>query len=487
MAVSQVPALFQTSRIPGLRIVVDRSMLSVAGARPRTLLVAPCESTASLPVKLPAMPDSLATIQALCGFGSPMVEAAEAIWTSNPSTELWIAWNGDGTTKAAGIILIGGSATGTGTLHIYINKVHHYRIAVAVGGVDTPTEIGAAIVAAFAADPDCPVTSVNTAGSVAITSKWGGDSSNAIDVRINFGGATAGEILPAGVTCDITEPHAGATDVSHADLIANIADDRYEHIVLGYSDTTSIGLWQAEIDRRWGAEVMLYSWATVATRATVGDLLTWRSSHPDWRLQKIGYEVASPNPPWLMAADYGAVCEYHRTLGPTGSPHQGCDGYPLLTCGATPKGSRFTKAQRETLLGAGVATVAYDSSEDCIIELEESSASTALQDTWISMAWNNYKISELTKPAYRNKALVSDEVEEVPVGCIQPKSIYAKYLGMAREAVKRGWFSDFSSYKAGLVVEAVPGDSDALQILETPTYSGQLRRMNNVLQFRKAA
>ena len=53
-----------------------------------------------------------------------------------------------------------------------------------------------------------------------------------------------------------------------------------------------------------------------------------------------------------------------------------------------------------------------------------------------------------------------------------------------RVAVERGWFRDFASYKAGLVVEAVPSDPDAVQVLETPNFAGQLRRINSVLQFR---
>lgn len=488
LGASRVPQLIPTYRRPGLRIAVDRTYAGVASLNPRTLLVAPCETGALLPTGIPAlMAAGLSDVQYWAGLGSPMVEAAEAIILANPTTELWIAWAGDGTTKATFTGTISGTTTAAGTMHLYVNGVHHLAIAAATVG-DDATDLAQLVEDAVDADASLPVTVDNTAGALTFTAKFGGAPGNNIDIRWNLGGATAGEAAPAGATLpSIVAGTAGATDVSHATLIANIADDQYDHIVLGYNDTTTIGLWRAELRRRWGHNVMKWAWLSVALADSIANIKTWVETNPDWCIQAIGYEAENPCPPWIAAADYGATCEYHRTLGTTGSPHLGCDGYALQTMVATPKGSRFSEANRETLLGYGAATMAFDSTGDALIELEQASDKNPIQMAWITKAWNEYKRTELTSPAYRNKALISDELDDVPEGCIQPKSIKAKYMSMGRIAYKRGWFRDMSTYKAGLFVAPVEGDPDALEILETPNYAGQLRRLNDVLQFRHLA
>jgi len=486
MSVSLVPPLIPTHKIPGLRIYVDRSYAGTATDRPRTLIVAPCETGASLPTGLPALVTSLDDVATYCGEGSPMYEACAAYWTAHPTAELWIAWPGDGTTKATFTGTLSGTTSAAGTLHLYGNGIHH--LAVAIPKSSDATATAELLETAVDGADDFPCTLNNTAGALTFETKFGGVPANFVDLRWNYGGATAGESTPAGLTLPtIVAGVAGATDVSHATLIAAIADDRFDHVVLGYNDTTTIGLWATEIARRWGDNVMLYSWASVANKDIIADLKTWVETHDDWRIQAIGYEAENPTPPWIIAADYGATCEYHRTLGPTGSPHQGVDGYTLGTAVATPKGNRFTKAQRELLLGYGCATMSTDSSGDVMVELEEASNGDPIQNTWILKAWNEYKISELTQPAYRNKALISDELDPVPAGCMAPKSLRAKYLAMGRVAFERGWFRDYTSYQAGLVVEPVTGDPDAVAILETPNLAGQLRRINNVVQFTHTA
>ena len=59
-----VPPLIPAYKIPGLRIYTDRTRAGVASTRPRTLIVAPCLTAASLPVNEPALVTSLADVAA---------------------------------------------------------------------------------------------------------------------------------------------------------------------------------------------------------------------------------------------------------------------------------------------------------------------------------------------------------------------------------------------------------------------------------------
>lgn len=480
-----VPALITTRTLPGIYIATDRSQILGTLDRPRIFLFGVPETGASLPAAEPVLTTSLLDVADQCGGGSPLDEMALAVKTAFPNCDLYLGTAGDGSTAAVGEIEIVGPASANGTLDIYINAIHHYAIPVV--DEDTADEIGALVEAALNADSACPVSAVNTAGAVAITAKYKGTLGNYIDVRLNLGGGTAGEATPAGLTVTITEPTNGATDADYSDLIAAIADDDFDAIVCAYPTAAVLQDWRAELVRRWGDVPKLYSVVYGAAQAAVADLKTLVEAVDDWRVLPVGYELDSPNPPWLMAADFAATCEYRYNLGTTKSPHRGCEGIALSTCVPTPRGERFTFAEREALVGYGCATVAHDSAGRVLIEMEQTSKpGSPLQEAWISRAWNRYLIQRMAT-AFANTALVSDDVDEIPEGCTAPRSVYAEYLDAGKVAASRGWFRDFASYKAGLVVELDENDPDLLNILTTPTYAGQARKQATVVRFSRAS
>lgn len=479
-----VPALIPTRPLPGIYIATDRSRIAGVSARPRILAIGVPEATATIPTDEPVLFTSLSSVANLCGGGSPLDEMALAIKVAFPNCDLYLGTAGDGTTPAAGSIAIVGPATANDTLHVYVNGIHHYAIPVV--DEDTADEIGDLLEAAMNADSACPLTASNTAGTVTLTAKFGGTLGNYVDVRLNLGGATAGESTPAGLTVTVTEPSMGATDADLDDLITAIADDDFDAIICAWPDATILQQIRAELVRRWGDVPKLYTVAYGAVADSVADIKTFVESVDDWRIVPVGYEAESPNPPWLMAADFGATCEYRYNLGTTKSPHRGCERVALSTCVPTPRGDRFTFAEREALSTYGAATVAYDSAGRVLIEKEQTSqAGSVLQDAWITRAWNRYLIQRMSD-RFANTALVSDDVDEIPEGCTAPRSVYAEYLDAGKVAASRGWFRDFASYKAGLVVELDEADPDRLNILTTPTYAGQARTQAVVVQFSRA-
>ena len=108
-----------------------------------------------------------------------------------------------GALATSNTFVITGTATAAGTLACYVSGTL-YAVPVASG--DTPTVMGAALVALFVADASCPVTGINTAGSVACTSKSKGPWGNSIPVAINI---LPGDALPASVSCAVTALSSG--------------------------------------------------------------------------------------------------------------------------------------------------------------------------------------------------------------------------------------------------------------------------------------
>jgi phage tail sheath gpL-like len=136
-----------------------------------------------------------------------------------------------GAAAASGIFAITGPATAAGTAMFYIDNIAY---PVTVGSTDTATTVGANLVAAMAADPNCPMTGVNTSGSVAVTAKSKGIWGNYIPLAMNLG---ATDKLPTGITVAVTQPTAGAgansTSIAAALAALGVGDSSNQ---LGFTD-----------------------------------------------------------------------------------------------------------------------------------------------------------------------------------------------------------------------------------------------------------
>jgi phage tail sheath gpL-like len=91
-----------------------------------------------------------------------------------------------------------------GTIYLYIAGD---LVRVAVAADDSADDIGDAVQDAINNDDDLPVTAVNALGVVTITSKSGGDWGNDISLVFNL---NAGEALPSGVACTVTDMAGGS-------------------------------------------------------------------------------------------------------------------------------------------------------------------------------------------------------------------------------------------------------------------------------------
>jgi phage tail sheath gpL-like len=127
--------------------------------------------------------------------------------------EVWIAPQVCGGTAASGVIAITHVATANGKLNIRIaGELYQIDVTTAM----SVTQIGDAIVDAMLDRLECPLTGVNTAGSVALTCKTKGTYGNDIAITMNEG---EGEETPVGVTYTITPMASGATDPDIQDVL----------------------------------------------------------------------------------------------------------------------------------------------------------------------------------------------------------------------------------------------------------------------------
>lgn len=156
-----------------------------------------------------------------------------------------IVLNDDGSgVNATGTLTILGAATADGSLTFITGSDRNHKHVIAVTSGDTPTIIGDALDAAVAADLKSPVTTVNTAGVVAVTAVNAGTYGNSIPLSIS------GEA--EGITFSVTGMASGATDPTLTGVLDPAEDRRYQAIVWPYpEDTAEL---RAFLDPRFNAD-----------------------------------------------------------------------------------------------------------------------------------------------------------------------------------------------------------------------------------------
>lgn len=156
------------------------------------------------------------------GFGSELHRVAKKVFAAHGGAiKTYIAIQAESGTgvAATGTLAITGSPTEAGYLNVYIAG-DLYQIAVST--TSTPTTLGAALVAAMAADTGCPLTGVNTTGSVAMTAKAKGTFYNDVNMSLNWG---VGEKTPSGLTVTITPMASGANDPTISSVTTILGTD----------------------------------------------------------------------------------------------------------------------------------------------------------------------------------------------------------------------------------------------------------------------
>jgi len=173
------------------------------------------------------------TFETLAGknsIGAAMIRAAqEMIEVSEIKPQINAIFFNDATSSvaASGAVVFANNptaATEDKTIYVTVGDAekHRYKLDITTG--DTATVIGDDLVSAITADDTCPVTAINTAGSVALTAVNKGAEGNKLTIQI--------EGYVAGISLSITQFTGGSLTPTITSVFTTIANIRMQRIVM---------------------------------------------------------------------------------------------------------------------------------------------------------------------------------------------------------------------------------------------------------------
>lgn len=451
------------------------------------LIVAPRLTTGTAADLTPFQITSGPAAEAGFGRGSVGSFMGQAWRNANPYTEVWgigVADAGGGV-AATGTMLAVGTATAAGTIAYYIAGV---RIPVSVAVGDTPTIIGASLVAAMA-NYELPVTGVNASGTVTMTARNKGTTGNDIDLRVNY---IDGEVFPAGVTAvTVVAMASGATDGSVSGAIAAMGDVQYHTIVSAWNTDAVLDLFEAELLDRWGPMEQKEGHLFAACKGSQGTMTTAGNLRNSLNCTLMGSGL-SPTPTWVWSAVTGAVDAYQTPIDPL-RPRT-----TLLLKGLLPpaKTSIMTRPERNILLTDGVSTFTVDSSGNCLIErlitTYQLNAAGIADVTYLDLplvrgeaAYRYVRRARITTRYPRHK--LADDGTNFGAGqaIVTPGIIKSELIALEGELVEAGWVEDLATFKASLIVERNTTDANRVDILSAPNFINQFLVVAESIQFRQ--
>jgi phage tail sheath gpL-like len=197
---------------------------------------------ASLAPNVPFRIFSAADVGGKTGYGYMLHRLARAAMKPG-IVETWIIpqlEGGSDPDQATGEIDLAASAdVQAGTLACYIAGD---RVPVSVSAGDSADTIGENLADAINDDDELPVTAVNVAGVVTLTSKSGGPWGNDISIEFNL---NAGEALPTGVVATVTDMSGGTGTPDIQDALDALGtgdaqnDAFFTNVIHGYGQDTA--------------------------------------------------------------------------------------------------------------------------------------------------------------------------------------------------------------------------------------------------------
>ena len=484
-------------KLPLVYIEVDPSQAGTPTSNKYALLVDYKLATGIAPPDVPIACGSIADAVNLAGAGSPLARMFAAFFALNKSTPvliLPIAQAGAGV-AATGAVTVTAVPTQAGELALYIAG---QKVSVPVAAGDTVDIVGQNIVAAMAAMPDLAVTGVDAAGVVTLTSKWKGISANDITVQLNVLGPNGGEQLPIGlaVTLPATGQLTGGVGVpTWTTAIANLGDEPYEYVSLGFNDSGSLLAWETEYgfsdSGRWGWLRESYGHVMTAKRDTYSNLFTYGSTNNSGVLSIMVVEPASPSPLYEWIGAYAARAAGALSIDPA-RPLQTLTLDGILPA---PKNLRFNKTQLNALAGVGLAVQMVNAASVAAIAREQ----TTYQKNTLGQQDNAYELmttlatlaelfrrmrQSITNKYPRSKLADNGTRFGPGQAIVTPNIIKAELVAEYRQCEYDGLVENGNAFKAALIVERNDTDPNRLDVLWPGDVVNQLRMFAVLAQFR---
>jgi phage tail sheath gpL-like len=412
----------------------------------------------------------------LFGEGSQLAEMVAAYKGFDTATPVYCVGVADASgTNAAGSFVYSGTATEAGELVHYIAG---RRISVAVPSGTTAAQLETAALAALAVftdDGELPVTyAANTGTGVDLTAQHDGAIGNQIMLGV---GLRPGERTPAGITVTVTAMASGATDASYSGVITAMGEDQYSSIAIGVQDTTALGLLVTEMESRWGPLRAIEGQVFAAKYDTAANLATYGANFNSQTLTVIGGEKSALMPaPWEVAAQTAAISAHQAQVDPSVA----MVGVTYANMSAAQRGSRFSRADRQTLLEAGIATVRAASdgrlATDFLITTyqtnAQSVADSSLRPLYRVRALAAYRYSLVTRIAakFGGFKLADDGNEISGQKMVTPAIMRSEICAHFLDCQEKGWVENFKQFQKELIVQRNADNLDRLDAVLPPDF-----------------
>lgn len=456
----------------------SRAIRGLRGMPRRLLLIGHKLTPGTLPLNTVATVSTEADAVAQFGEGSMLVSMWRAAKANAdlglPIDAIAIAPGGSAVAATSTLALTNAAGAGavlqsSGEVMVYIEGV---RISVGVTTSDTQATVATKLINAVNAVPTLPVTAAATGNTneVKLTARWGGTTGNDIDVR---GLYYLEDRLPTGLTMTTPAMSTGAVTPDLTPVVAAMTNYRATEIVSAFTDSTSMGILEAEMATRWQANNMQDGAVCVGFRGTESGITTWLSTRNSAHVHTIA-TTKDCTSPWVTAAMAGAAIESQAAVDPAVP----ATGIPLLGYKGASAGNAFTVDQLNNLLVAGgsplqVASDYTGSLLRMVTNYTQTSAGAA-DRSMAELAWIKtmsyyrwFHVSEfLTK--YQGYKLAQYLTEPIPGQKIMTAELGEEImLGLYKLFCDAGLCQNPTYYRDSLVVE-VDGPNGRLKIQDEP-------------------
>lgn len=370
-------------------------------------------------------------------------------------------------TSVMAVSTAGAGPNAPGEVMVYIGGV---RVSIGVSTVDTAAVIAQRLAAAINANTRLPVTASVTTTNVTLTSRTVGLIGNDIDLRtVHY----PDDKMASGVSVTTPAFANGAVAPNVSPVVTAMGLYRATEIVCPFTDSTNMGLLEAEMDARWRANNMQDGAICTAMRGTEAAITTWLNTRNSPHVHTIATTKDCTNP-WETAAMAGAVIESMANIDPA-VPHTDATlvGYMgprsgehftidqvnnLLVAGASPlrirqdgTGALLRMVTNYTQTGSGAA----DRSMAELAWIKTMSYYRWFVVTEFMIKYSGYKLAEyIDEPIPGQKIMTRELGEEIMIG------IYKNFCDVAL-------CQNADYYKKTLVVE-VDGPNGKLKIQDEP-------------------
>jgi len=338
----------------------------------------------------------------------------------------------------------------------------------------TAIALETALVAALALQTDLPVTAIaNVAGTGAdVTAVNKGTAGNGIKLGVAL---TPGERVLTGFTYTVTQPTGGATDPDYALAVTAMGEDQYHTIAACTDSSTELAKLVTEMESRWGAMRSIDGQVFTSKADTFANLQTFGQSFNSVTLSVVGREVSGLSPlPWEVTARAAAVSASQTQIDPA----QALTGL-LLGGNSAHRGVRFTRAQRDNLLGKGISTVLAASdgrmaAERFVTTYQKNSANipdTAYMDLFTvrTLSALRYTLRALIGTKFARFKLADDGNEQPGQPIATPRIIRTEVLAWYKACLEdRGWVENYDTFEEQLIVERDGSDPNRINMFVPP-------------------